>query len=316
MGIAICLLVVVFRGEIPDVRVDTKTNVVSRHDASGRLLWSVRMGGYLHLVRPPHSQWDKERVYISHDDGVTALDMKTGKMVWHSKGPYERLLLSGDLLLAADCDSGGPNTTNGRWLTARATRTGAEVFKIRLPTEESFLQHIREITGLFLVQICDLPGGKGYAIPFNRQGQTFYRHTCEIVDGRMHGENRILISSRDVVCLAPDGKTRWTTAFERREFCAGGGLVSIPGGDLVAFLYGSIGDTGVHVMRLDPSQGKVAWRGYCEGLGVAHSIYSHHAYVTVEDGQIRVNSQGSSGNFVEQLDIETGRQLKRTRPKK
>jgi hypothetical protein len=67
----------------------------------------------------------------------------------------------------------------------------------------------------------------------------------------------------------------------------------------------------VQIMRLDPTKGKVVWRVSCAPLGVDHSAYSHRANVTVEDGHIKVNSRGSSGTFVEYLDLETGRQLKR-----
>jgi outer membrane protein assembly factor BamB len=307
-GLAVCLFLSTFRG----VTINRESNEISRRDLSGRLLWSVRLAGDLDWVRPPQDHCDAERLYISHNDGVTALDMKTGKVLWHTKGPSDRLLLSGDLLLATDCSAGESVKTNGRWLTARATKSGAEVFKIRLATEEDNLQPIREITGLFLVQIMEHPGGKGNALLFDRQGQVRHRFDREIIDGRIQGEDRVFITSRDLVCLSPEGKTLWVAPFERKQWIAGGGLVYLPGDHLVAFLYGTINDSGVQVMRVDVSKGKVVWRASCAGLGVTHSIYEHQANVTLDEGQIKVNSEGSSGTFVEYLDLGTGRQLKRT----
>src|SRR5262245_20260138 len=63
------------------------------HDArcvvgrDGMMEWSTRLEGYLGLVRPPHLLFDKERVYVTHGDGVTALDVRTGVVLWHSPGP-------------------------------------------------------------------------------------------------------------------------------------------------------------------------------------------------------------------------------------
>jgi outer membrane protein assembly factor BamB len=295
--LTVCLFLSTFRG----VSIDHQSHEVSRRDLSGRLLWSVRLDGSLGSVRPPHDQCDAERLYLSHDDGVTALDMKTGKVVWHAKGPNDRMLLSGDLLLATECGNGEPITT------ARATKTGAEVFKVRLPTERFEALPIREITCLFLVQKEDEPGG----LLFDRQGRIFHRFDREVIEGRMQGEDRVFITNRDVVCLSPQGKTLWVAPFEHDLSPAGGGFVSLPGGDLVAFLYGQISDSGVQVMRIDPSNGKVAWLRYCSGLRVLHYKYKHQATVTLEEGQVKVNSVGSYGTFVEYLDLGTGRQLKR-----
>jgi hypothetical protein len=87
--------------------------------------------------------------------------------------------------------------------------------------------------------------------------------------------------------------------------------VDLPGGDLLAFLYGEISDSGVRVMRLRPD-GTVVWQSFCAPLGVSHSIYRHDASVAVEGGQVKVVSRGSYGEFVEVLDAQSGRQIRRT----
>jgi outer membrane protein assembly factor BamB len=125
------------------------------------------------------------------------------------------------------------------------------------------------------------------------------------------GQDRILLSDRDVVRLSPQGVVRWTVAFGEREFAGDGGLVGV-GEDLVAFLYCRFADSGVRLVRFNSATGKVAWRARCEWLGVDHSHYRHEASVTLMGDRLRVKSQGSAGTFVEELDVRTGKQVSRT----
>jgi hypothetical protein len=94
-----------------------------------------------------------------------------------------------------------------------------------------------------------------------------------------------------------------------------GGLVEVPGGGVVAFSYGSGFDSGVNVVRLDLATGKVVWWVRCASLGVEHSKYRHQAAVVVEGDRLRVTSEASGGTFVEELDLKTGKRLKRTETK-
>src|SRR5262245_23923525 len=79
----------------PRFAIDEKERAVVARDADGKLRWSTRLDGYLGGVRPPHILWDARRVYLTREDGVTALDAETGKLLWHAKGPNNCLLLSG-----------------------------------------------------------------------------------------------------------------------------------------------------------------------------------------------------------------------------
>ena len=90
-------------------------------------------------------------------------------------------------------------------------------------------------------------------------------------------------------------------------------MIDLPSGDSVVFHFHRIADSGVNVIRFDPSSGNEKWTTFLHGLGVMHSQYLHSAKITVEDDKIRVTSEGSSGTFVEILDLKTGRQLNRTR---
>src|SRR5262249_34303670 len=94
----------------------------------GAIEWRTDLKGYLGGNRPPHLVFDDERVYVTHDDGVTALSAKTGHVLWHSRGPGNCLCLSGDLLLAA----GGRDAWTeafGRYVMARSVATGREMFR-------------------------------------------------------------------------------------------------------------------------------------------------------------------------------------------
>ena len=145
----------------------------------------------------------------------------------------------------------------------------------------------------------------------DRQGRVRYTFNHQVVAGLRQGKDRVFVTSHDVARLTADHKARWVVPFEDPEWIVGGGLVEVRGGDLLAFLYSEAADSGVQLMRLNAA-GKVVWRRYCRGLGVAHSEYSHHAKVAVEGNSVCVTSKGSEGTFVELLDLQTGKQLKRT----
>ena len=296
-----------------DVRIDYDNHRVSRRDPAGLHSWSTPLEGNLGGVRPPDLLGDADRVYVSHGDGVTALDYRTGAVLWHSPGPNDRMMLSGELLLATDCGSGDLTEKGGRVLIARAVADGKAVFQAQLPAKDFDPEPIREVAGLFLVQVCDDPGGDGAALLFDQKGRLRHRLDHEVVNGRALGEDRLLLTSREVVRLGPDDKPKWTDPFKAREWIAGGGVVDLPGGDVLAFLYGQISDSGVRVMRVRPDDGTVVWEAFCDPLGVSHSKYRHRAKVAVADGRVNVVSHASGGGFVEGLDLESGRQIKRTK---
>jgi outer membrane protein assembly factor BamB len=286
--------------------IDPEKGRVVRRDGKGEA-WSTPLAGNLGGVTPPHLVADAKRVYVSHADGVTALSATTGTVLWHAKGPSDCLLCSGNLLLAA----------RGNLVTARAVTTGADVFQVRLPVRRpeggpfSFEPGpIQEVAGLFLVQTGELPGGAGDAFLLDRTGKVRHRFARQVVTGLLQGSDRVFLTSRDVVRLS-EGKARWAAPFEQHQWIAGGGLVELKGGDLLAFRYGCIRDSGVDLLRLNPTTGKAVWRAWCAGLGVGHSEYSHHATVAVEGETLRVTSRGSDGTFVEFLNLTTGKRHKR-----
>src|SRR6266481_8708910 len=85
----------------PGISLDYQTHSVESRGKDGKLLWSVPLKKPLALHRDPHFLEDAERVYVSHADGVSALDRQSGKVLWYSEGPHDRMLLSDKLLLSA-----------------------------------------------------------------------------------------------------------------------------------------------------------------------------------------------------------------------
>jgi outer membrane protein assembly factor BamB len=294
----------------PGVTVDYRKERMTRRDPAGRLLWVAEVGPGLGMHREPHLLHDAARIYLSHGDGITALDAKTGKVAWHRSGPYDRLHLSGNLLLATDCSVHDAGDKAGRWLIARAADTGAEVFKVALPVKDFDPWPIRELTGLFLVQAGPSFAAGGEALLLDRKGTVRYRFPHPVLDGRTIGEDRVFLTTHDLCRVDARGKRTWRIAEAHGDPLGGGGLVSAAG-ELLIFRFGAIHDSGVQLMRVDPRTGKQRWSATCKPLGVGHSKYLHRASVTVDAQRLLVISRGSYGSFVEVLDLGTGKQLER-----
>jgi len=296
----------------PGVEINYQTARITRRDPAGRVLWTTELGGsLLGLHREPHALHDANRLYLTRSDGITALDSRTGKLVWHAKGPGDRLHLKGKLLLATECSCGADVVKQGRWLIARATDTGAEVFKVALPASGYDPWPIREVAGLFLVQAFDLFSSKGAAFLIDQKGKVCHRFDRPVQDGMSLGEDRVFLTTHNIFRVRAAGKEVWSIRLDRREELDGGGLVATPGGDLLSFQFGGIHDSGVRVLRIDPRKGKVDWMVKCAPLGVGHSKYRHQASVKIDGQRVRVTSRGSFGSFVEVLDLKTGKQLAR-----
>jgi outer membrane protein assembly factor BamB len=221
------------------------------------------------------------------------------------------MCLSGDLILAVDCEPDDPIGERQGLFTGRNVKTGAEVFRVRLPPGYENPRAIQEVTGLFLVQLREARGGKGNGVLIDRTGQVRHKFDRQVITGKLVGMDRVFLTSRDVVCRAPDDKTRWAVPFSYSESIAGGDILDVGGGNLVAYLYGRISDSGVYVVRLDPVTGQEVWQTHCSWLGVDHSEYYHEATVRVDGDHLKVTSWGSSGWFVELLDPRTGNRLGR-----
>jgi hypothetical protein len=127
------------------------------------------------------------------------------------------------------------------------------------------------------------------------------------------GTDRVCLTSRHVARVSPAGKVLWLVPFKQPYPIGDGGLTKLQGGDLLAFRFAPLWNSGVDLIRLSPATGKVAWSSRCaELVGVAHSAYRHAATIAIAAHLIRVTSEGSAGTFIEILYVETGRQIRRT----
>lgn len=76
--------------------------------------------------------------------------------------------------------------------------------------------------------------------------------------------------------MSTNDELRWAVDFSYTPPGMAGAFVGLAGGDLLVSSYCGMRDSGVRVLRLDPSQGKKRWETYCRGPWVApHSIYFH-----------------------------------------
>jgi PQQ-like domain len=286
-------------GLFPDITSDRSTDRIAWHDPAGRARWATLPRGVLGRPWPPHLAWDAERVYATHADGVTALDRGTGQVLWHGIGPQTGLCLSHGLLLACE----------RAVVSARIAATGREVFRVQLPTQGKpcEFREVREVAGLFLVQ------DRGHAFLLDGAGQTRHQLDRPVVTGRRSAGDLILLTTEGVVRLSPEDQEVWSVPLR----CGGwgtGDLRELPGGDLLAFLYGPLSDSGVQVLRLDPATGRQVWQACCAPLAIApYAAYEQRVFVAVEGDRVRVTSCGSHGSFVEVLDLATGGQLSRRR---
>lgn len=301
--------------EMPPIFVDRENHQVVARDETGRVIWSTRLEGYLGLVRPPHLLYDADRVYLSHSDGITALDRRNGKILWHEKGPNDRMLLSRDLLLATDCSSRQGGDKEDRLVLGRQVTDGKEGFRFVLPLTDFDPLPIEEKAGLFIVQNNGFPGDVTDALMLDRQGHVWRRFDQEIIDAKQTGETRLIMTSHDLQCWSSEGSLLWKQDFAHSEFLAAGKLLILPDKSCVAFLYGRISDSGVQLMRVSVSDGGVIWKTQCDGLGVAHSKYRHEARVTLAEKSLNVVSDASGGKFTETLDVDSGKRLQRTTQK-
>src|SRR5262245_36449718 len=162
-------------------------------------------------------------------------------------------------MLATDCGSGDEYLTRGRWLLARDTSTGAEVFKVALPAKEFDPSPIREMAGLFLVQagVWGRDGGNAFLI--DRKGKLIHHFGRTVLAGERVEDDCVFLTGHGLLRITPGGKEVWTIPLDHRGLLEPGALIKVQGGDLLSFRYGAIHDSGVEVRRFDPKSGKTRW---------------------------------------------------------
>jgi hypothetical protein len=288
----------------PYFEIDKKAGQVIRRDADGKIIWSTKLKRPLDSEAETELACDSWRLYLSHQNQVTALDAATGKPLWYAAGPADHLLVSGRLLLAIGMEA------DAWWFVGRGTASGVRVFKIKLPEPRLGPWSVREVAGLFVVQTDRLFSVE--ALFITPQGKILHHFTHPVIAALRHDRAWAVLTRQGVASFSSGGERQWRAAFEDCEWMAEGGLMEAGGDELLAFQFSPISDSGVELVRLKGATGEVVWRARCAPLSVKHSKSNHNATVAIEGERVRVTSQGSHGTFVEVLNLKTGKQLTRT----
>jgi outer membrane protein assembly factor BamB len=248
---------------------------------------------------------------MPHGNHYSAIDVRNGDVLWTAQGAIEAMRLSKDGLLLVERDVKDEHIVGSFWLTSRDLATGAVKFRTPLTEKDHSLGCFREFSELIMIQFSHDFKEAPEAFLVDREGNLRWRIQDEICGALLKGKDGVFVTDHQVMRLTPDGKTVWTWPWSNREFFASGGIVDLSDGDLVAYRYCPIADSGVALVRLDPANGKGKWSARCAGLGVAHSKYYHHATAQIEDDNLKVRSKGSAGRFIEWIDLRTGQQVRR-----
>jgi hypothetical protein len=279
------------------------SGAVVRVDEAGHAVWRQALSGRLGSVRPPDLVKAEGVVIAVADDTLVALARKDGRVVWRKQSLVDRLLSTRDgLVLATDCQS--PSYPPARRLViARRVEDGSLAFETTIP---------QSIDPLPLEEVADLVKVTGDHVTWllDHVGRVVTR-LAENADVTPLGADLLVIGEKRIARIKRDGSAVWERTGFRERFVAGSGVVTLPGGDLLAFNYGRISDSGVELARIRPDDGAELWRAHAAALGVAHSVYQHEAYVELRGKDLVVVSQGAYGDFVEVRDASTGASLAR-----
>jgi hypothetical protein len=283
------------------VFIDEPTGSVVRRDATGKVEWSAKLDEQIKTQWWPNLRADEKRVFVSHPyKWVAALSADTGKVLWRKASSHDCFWLSGDLLLLAE----------GREFIALAADSGAVAFRLALPAGDDFRPvEIVETAGMFLVQ----SHWHGCAFVIDRTGQIRYQLNEHVADLMPTANGCVFLTENSLVKLGPDHQAIWQIALKWQGWMPYGKIVTTPDGDLVAFHYNGICNSGAEVVRVNPVNGDLRWRMYCQPLAdICHSKYQHDVDVHWINGQLCVVSIGDQGSFVEWLAAGTGKKLRRS----
>ena len=250
-----------------------------RKDVAGRILWSAALEGEEEeCLRPPNIVAHGDRVCLAHGGGVTCLDLISGRLIWRVMGANNRMCLDRELLYAT-----GWTVCKDRYdgyLIARSVATGNEAFRVPLPADFD-PEPIRIICGYVLVQdFSPQPSRDGsMALIVDKRGKVVQQLGCRVVDGKPAEDGLILLTSTLVERVGPAWETRWSQQIFKHSM-AEGGVIALPGQDLLVYLYEQMRDSGIDIVRLDSRSGKIVWSTHCADGGPSFRLRAkRHRYV-------------------------------------
>jgi hypothetical protein len=289
--------------------LDDDLNVVY-YKKNQTIVWARKFTGRLGGVRPPHILSDQSRVYVSHNNGILALNKPDGDFLWYQEGPNERMALNGNVLYAVSRGHGNKGEKNGWWLFARDTKSGNLAFKYELSQDDDYdPDPVKVFDDVVVVQKSySFEGGDTKFI--DGKGKLLHQLPFEVVDMATNNGRYYVLSGSKVLGYGKDWKPFGIWSFPQAEFLPRGRLFFLNGNTALAYLFCPISDSGVQLMKFDTTTGRTIWNYQCRPLGVGHSAYSHRVTVEIVDANIRVTSDGFR-RFVETITIENGNRLDR-----
>ena len=215
--------------------------------------------------------------------------------------------------------SEGPVTVHGivavvrraeeaRELVGTREKTEEEIFRLTLPAGTGSLR-LRAVGPCFALSIWT---ATPIGMLVHPAGRIIARRDDDVFLAAVaRGESLVVLSPRGVSLLELDGTAAWTVPLGTRDPtpACDGGLVALPGGDLLAWGYTRGAAWGPELARIRPSDGKEVWRATCEAFAVAHSRYSKDARVEVRGDLAFVAVTESAGDFLDAFDLATGERV-------
>jgi outer membrane protein assembly factor BamB len=286
----------------PPEEILLEGTTVTRVDQRGEPVWSTALGVRLCTVRPPDRLVHNGRVFVAYDVGIVALDYETGREIWRSEGPSGHLHASGALLVAVDCTS--RRKPEARWLVARNEADGREAFRyeLRWNAEPDVIQDVGD-----LLLVRDAWTREGYkSALLNHRGKPVITLDKYVARACLMDGDLLLVTNTGLARLGSRGQARWENPVLRATEITGARIIPLPGGDILAYVFCEISDSGIEVARVRGTDGRLVWSTECKELGVSHSSYSQVCYHEIRGGDLIMVSQGAAAHFVEILDLATG----------
>jgi len=290
-------------------KIDWEKGLVIASEKDGKVRWQVpaeRLNlGKIAEYRP-NLAFDDDGAFVRCEKGVAALDDKTGNVRWSIPEKCESVAIVGKLVMLGK----GEFAREKPVLVARNAADGKEIFRTELPfnTVDWWSATIENDNGRFIANFDFTEE----AVLLNQTGKILHTFDTQILLKKKVGDNQAFFSGDEIFAISPKDTEAWSLKFKHgMSFLVAGEWIELADKTVVVFAYGMISDSGVNVVRFDPATGKPLWEAFCEPLGVSHSKYSHKATVAIRGAAVHVESIGSYGKFVEDLDLETGKQLAR-----
>jgi len=271
---------------------DEEPDVLVHFDSSGKRVWSVNVPCTLGQV-----VWNDTLVVVAQGDSLTALDAKTGRILWRSVGSRGALTISGDVIGSADMGNSGEVPPS---VMARRLSDGKIVFHTFLPRDDGQYPTL-------------IPLGGGFIFKVPRNFEAFVIDPLGLIRadikkmvaaGIPYGSGSVVLTNDSVDHLDKEGYTLWSTPLNSPTANCGQ-ILPLTSGDLVCLAYNNQQE-GCDLLRLDAATGAVRWHEPILWTTM-HSVYSLNATAEVRRGLLGVTTRDVAGLTLHVFDLQSGK---------